>query len=87
MDICNGALPYTDFGQTAEYGWAKEHLADYGFVLHYLPDSQAITGYQTEEWHIRYVGVPVARRIAALGVTFDEYVAAYAAADAAAGLI
>lgn len=77
MDICNGALSYTDFGQTAEYAWAKEHLAEYGFVLHYLPGTEQITGYMTEEWHIRYVGTETAAEIARLGITLDEYCASY----------
>lgn len=77
MDICNGSLSYTDFGQTAEYTWAKEHLAEYGFVLHYLPGTEQITGYMTEEWHIRYVGVETAKEIDQLGITLDEYCASY----------
>ncbi|MBC5581578.1 M15 family metallopeptidase [Anaerofilum sp. BX8] len=77
MDICNGALSYTEFGQTAEYAWAKENLHRYGFVLHYLPETQWITGYMTEEWHIRYVGEETAAEIYELGITFDEYCAAY----------
>lgn len=77
MDICNGSSSYTDFGQTAEYTWAKEHLAEYGFVLHYLPGTEQITGYMTEEWHIRYVGVETAKEIDQLGITLDEYCASY----------
>ena len=77
MDICNGSLSYTDFGQTAEYTWTKEHLAEYGFVLHYLPGTEQITGYMTEEWHIRYVGVETAKEIDRLGITLDEYCASY----------
>ncbi len=37
--------------------WAKVHakLADYGFILRYLPDKEYITGYGYEPWHIRYL--------------------------------
>ena len=77
MDICNGILSYTDFGQTAEYEWAKEHLHEYGFVLHYLPGTEQITGYMTEEWHIRYVGKETAAEIYQLGITLDEYIETY----------
>lgn len=77
MDICNGTLSYTEFGQTAEYQWVRDHLHEYGFVLHYLPDTQWITGYMTEEWHIRYVGVEAATQIYQLGITLDEYCALY----------
>lgn len=77
MDICNGSLSYTDFGRTAEYTWAKEHLHEYGFVFHYLPGAEPITGYMTEEWHIRYVGKETAAVIHEKGITLDEYCATY----------
>lgn len=77
MDICNGVLAYNSFGKTKEYEWAKENLHKYGFILHYLPESQWITGYKTEEWHIRYVGIETATKVYELNITFDEYCATY----------
>lgn len=77
IDVRNADRVYTDFGKTAEYQWAKENIYKYGFILHYLPGKQWITGYQTEEWHFRYVGTEAARQIYELGITFDEYMATY----------
>ena len=37
--------------------WEAIHakLADYGFILRYPPDTQSVTGYDYEPWHIRYL--------------------------------
>ncbi len=56
--------------------WAKIHekLADYGFILRYLPGKKDITGYAYEPWHIRYIGdKAVAKEIMDKGITFEEY--------------
>jgi len=75
IDVRNADRIYTDFGQTAEYQWAKENLHKYGFILRYLPEKQSITGYKTEEWHFRYVGKETAEILWKTGLTFDEYCA------------
>ena len=77
IDVRNAALPYNQFGQTAEYKWAKDNIHKYGFVIHYTAGSEKITGYKTEEWHFRYVGVNAAAEIYNLGITLDEYLATY----------
>lgn len=39
-----------------------------------LEDGKAITGYDYEPWHFRYVGsVDVAKKIAEKGLTLEEY--------------
>lgn len=48
-------------------------LAEHGFILRYLEGKDDITGYSYEPWHFRYVGVDVAKEIAAKGITFEEY--------------
>lgn len=56
--------------------WAKIHarLADYGFILRYLQGKEAITGYDYEPWHIRYLDdVKAAREITQKGITLEEY--------------
>lgn len=56
--------------------WEKIHakLADHGFILRYLESKEAITGYNYEPWHIRYVdSVEIAREIAEKGITLEEY--------------
>ena len=48
-------------------------LADYGFILRYLPGKEAITGYAYEPWHFRYVGEKIAKEISAKNLTLEEY--------------
>ena len=60
--------------------WEKVHakLADYGFILRYLPYKEHITGYGYEPWHIRYVGsTEIAREIMSQpGMTLEVYLGA-----------
>ena len=60
--------------------WEKIHakLADYGFILRYLPDKEHITGYGYEPWHIRYVDdTGIAREIMSQsGMTLEVYLGA-----------
>ena len=56
--------------------WEKIHkkLADHGFILRYLEGKEAITGYNYEPWHIRYVDSPeIAKEITEKGITLEEY--------------
>lgn len=59
--------------------WAKVHakIADYGFVLRYLPQKKIETGYSYEPWHIRYIDdVELAREIMDRGITYERYLGA-----------
>lgn len=58
---------------TKEGQWLASHAHDYGFIIRYPNDKQAETGYQFEPWHIRYVGIDVAKGIYDSGYTLDEY--------------
>ena len=64
--------------------WDAIHakLADYGFILRYLPDREYITGYGYEPWHIRYIdSAETAREIMSQpGMTLEAWLGA--AADA-----
>ncbi|HEV7759454.1 MAG TPA: M15 family metallopeptidase [Acidimicrobiales bacterium] len=78
MDVTgsDGACPAEPcFAGTPEARWLADHAADHGFVIRYPEGAEAITGYRYEPWHLRYVGVDVARDVVRLGVTLDEYLA------------
>ena len=67
-----------DFSATKQFAWLVDNAYKYGFILRYPKGCDAITGYEFEPWHWRYVGVDVAtfmrdNKIA----TFDEYCAEY----------
>lgn len=61
------------FENTPEGRWLKQHAAEYGFIIRYPKGKEAITGYNYEPWHIRYVGKTIAQEIAKQGITLEEY--------------
>lgn len=61
------------FANSSGFKWLDEHMQDYGFILRYLKGKEEITGYAFEPWHIRYVGVDVAKEIKNRGITLEEY--------------
>lgn len=65
------------FGESQEGVWMRENCHKYGFILRYPEKQSHIMGYSYEPWHMRYVGVDVAKRIHDEGITFDEYYAFY----------
>ena len=67
-----GALD-DNYGQTPAGKWLAENAYKYGFILRYPKGKEAITGYQYEPWHIRYVGNKDAAKIYEKGVTLEEY--------------
>ena len=77
IDVNN---PSDSFNGTAEAIWLKEHCVEYGFIIRYPEGKQEITGYKYEPWHIRYVGVEMAKKIRDEGIargdaniTLEEY--------------
>ena len=62
-----------DFDTTPAFAWLSQHAADYGFILRYPKDKQAITGVDYEPWHYRYVGREAALAITSAGLTLEEY--------------
>ncbi|MBP1963729.1 M15 family metallopeptidase [Paenibacillus aceris] len=61
------------FGGTKEANWLEKHAPEYGFIIRYPQGKAAITGYQYEPWHIRYVGVDTAKDMVAKKMTMEEY--------------
>ena len=62
------------FGTTPQYQWLVTHAAEYGFIQRYPVGLTAITGYEAEAWHWRYVGVDVATAMKTAGIqTLEEY--------------
>ncbi len=70
MDICSLE---TSFEKTNEYKWLVENAADYGFILRYPKEKQAVTEITYEPWHWRYVGVETAKAVNAKGQCLEEY--------------
>ncbi|HLP22465.1 MAG TPA: M15 family metallopeptidase [Microbacteriaceae bacterium] len=51
----------TCFADTAEGSWLAQNAWRFGFVLRYPDGQTAITGYEFEPWHYRYIGVDAAK--------------------------
>lgn len=70
----NGKCAASDcFGGTKEAIWLEKHASEYGFIIRYPQGKAAITGYQYEPWHLRYVGTDIAKEIQSKKVTMEEY--------------
>lgn len=62
------------FKNSTQYAWLVANAYKYGWVLRYPADKTAITGYTSEPWHWRYVGVTVATAMrTANKTTLEEY--------------
>lgn len=61
------------FGSTAFGEWLKTNAQKYGFIIRYPSGKEAITGYQYEPWHLRFVGVDAAEAVVSSGKTLDEF--------------
>ena len=62
----------TCFGDTTAGKWLAENSYLYGFIVRYPSDKTAITQYQYEPWHFRYVGKDLATALHKSNLTLDE---------------
>jgi D-alanyl-D-alanine carboxypeptidase len=62
--------------------WLAANAYKYGFIIRYPKDKTAVTGYEYEPWHIRYVGVDLATEMHNQNVeTMEEFFGTGAAPD------
>ena len=74
LDDGNGCLVSVCFADTPGGIWLAAHAWQYGFVLRYPGGSEAITGYEFEPWHYRYVGTEVSTAMHNKGIaTLEEF--------------
>lgn len=62
-----------DFVRTPAFRWLQKNAPDYGFILRYPKDKQAVTHIRFEPWHYRYVGVENAKKMQKTGLCLEEY--------------
>jgi D-alanyl-D-alanine carboxypeptidase len=65
------------FGTSAEGRWLQQHAMEFGFVLSYPLDKEAVTGYIYEPWHYRFIGVNNAQTLQKSGGTLEEWLLAH----------
>lgn len=61
------------FINSKEYKWMVENSYKYGFILRYPKGKENITGYNSEAWHFRFVGLDEAKYIYENNITYEEY--------------
>lgn len=61
------------FADTKEGKWLAEHCSEYGFILRYPEDKEDITGFSYEPWHVRYLGLELAKEVTESGLCLEEY--------------
>lgn len=57
---------------TSDGQWLADNAYKFGFTLRYPKGKEAITGYNFEPWHYRYVGVALATALHQSGLTLEE---------------
>jgi zinc D-Ala-D-Ala carboxypeptidase len=61
------------FGDTPEGKWLAANAHSYGFIIRYQKGKEALTGYEYEPWHVRYVGTDLAAQVTSSGQTLEEF--------------
>ena len=77
------------FEDTAAFRWLCEHAVEYGFILRYPKDAEAVTEITYEPWHWRYVGPENAAVLQQSGLCFEDAIAVLhrlAAGESLAGI-
>ena len=65
----------TGFADTAAFRWLCENAEQYGFILRYPKEAEAVTEITYEPWHWRYVGPENAALISQSGLCFEDAIA------------
>lgn len=62
------------FQDTSEGKWLSENAYKYGFIIRYVEGKDAITGYEYEPWHMRYIGKELSAEMQRTGIlTLEEF--------------
>lgn len=77
--VCGGL---DAFGDTAQCDWVAAHSWEYGWIVRYEDGRTGVSGYSPEPWHLRYVGVELAKAYHDGGYhTLEEFFGLPAAPD------
>lgn len=74
MDIMNKNWTFVSKNDK-EYTWLINNSYKYGFILRYPEGKEDITGYMYEEWHFRYFGLELAKKLYDSKMVYEEYIA------------
>ena len=68
-----GSKSVSTFLNSKEYQWMQDNAYKYGFIYRFPKKYENTTGFRTEPWHYRYVGIDVAKYIYDNDMAFEEY--------------
>ncbi|MDR3296061.1 MAG: M15 family metallopeptidase [Clostridiales Family XIII bacterium] len=67
-----------NFTGTPQAKWVEEHAHEFGFIIRYTDKNTDITGYISEPWHIRFLGIEHATNMKKFGIdSYEEYKVKY----------
>lgn len=66
----------SSFGNTATGKWLRDNCWRFGFILRYQEGWEAVTGYNFEPWHVRYVGKEYAKAIYEMDMPLETFMLA-----------
>lgn len=76
IDISSDTVRCTieeSFASCPEGKWVAKNCHKFGFIIRYPKGKSDITGYSYEPWHIRYVGLNLAKYLRKKKLTLEEY--------------
>jgi D-alanyl-D-alanine carboxypeptidase len=78
VDACDPGCTGADaFGVSRTGKWVTANAWRFGFIVRYEPGQTAITGYESEPWHLRYLGVAMSTDYHANGFhTYEQFLGA-----------
>jgi D-alanyl-D-alanine carboxypeptidase len=71
-----GLVGNSDFGSftaSPAAGWVAKNAHKFGFTVSYQPGKESITGYISEPWHVRWIGINLATKLYKKGITLEEH--------------
>jgi D-alanyl-D-alanine carboxypeptidase len=75
FDLMVGNGLYRESDSSYDFGtdWVAQNAENYGFIVRYRDAWQDTTGYIGEPWHLRYLGVDLAKKVKNSGKSLEEY--------------
>lgn len=76
IDVSSDTVDCTieeSFASCPEGKWLAKNCQKFGFIIRYPKGKSDVTGYSYEPWHLRYVGVNLAKYIYKKNLTLEEY--------------
>jgi D-alanyl-D-alanine carboxypeptidase len=78
IDLVGPSGTLRGFAGTDEAAWVRENAWKYGFIVRYTVENEDVTGYESEPWHVTYIGKEAAALMRGNDVgSLEEYVAKY----------